>query len=290
MAQSFVQRLRAAAEQHDSLVCVGLDPKHTLMPAVFQKQFGSDATGAIVAFNRAIIEATADLVCAYKPNLGFYLAYGVAGLQALVQTRALIPANIPVILDAKVNDMKNTSIPYAQGYFGEFGFDAVTMSPYMGADSLTPFLDYPNRGIFMLCHTSNPTASELQELPVAQPAGEPIPLYQAVAQQVATWIAQYDASEALGVVAGATYAQEIAAIRAILPTAPILIPGVGEQGGAIQDCVQAGVDATGFGVLVNASRSVTYASAGADFAAAARATVETMRQEINLARSGVAVG
>lgn len=284
----FAARARAAAARQRSLVCVGLDPDVTRFPAALRAVAEHDLAGAIVAFNRAIIAATADAVCAYKPNLGFYLAYGLAGMEALVRTRALIPPEIPAILDAKVNDMASTATAYATGYFGALNFDAVTLSPYLGADSLAPFLAYPGRGVFILCRTSNPSGGELQDLPVARDtpgAGqETEPLYRAVARQIGAWETQFAAPGACGVVAGATYPREIAAIRAILPTAPLLVPGVGEQGGAIEAAVRAGLDPQGYGVLINASRSITYASSGDDFATAARAATLALRDAINAAR------
>lgn len=288
MSQRFADRVRAAATRNESLLCVGLDPDVARFPAQLRERFATDPAGVLTAFNLAIIDATADLVCAYKPNLGFYMAHGLAGLEALARTRAAIPAAIPTILDAKVNDLSSTAVAYATGYFEAFGFDAVTFSPYMGADSLAPFLARPERGVFVLCRTSNPSARDLQDLPVARDGGAAIPLYQQVARQVARWIEEFDAEGSCGVVAGATYPREIASIRAILPRAPILIPGVGEQGGSVEEAVRAGSDAEGYGAVINAGRSVLYASAGEDFAAAAREAALRLREEINQARVGVA--
>ena len=284
MVQRFAERVRAAAARNNSLLCVGLDPTIARFPTALREQFATDPAGALTAFNTAIIEATADLVCAYKPNLGFYMAHGLAGIEALARTRAAIPAGIPTILDAKVNDLSSTAVAYASGYFDSLGYDAVTFSPYMGGDSLAPFLTRPERGVFILCRTSNPTAGDLHDLPVSRPGAGVLPLYQAVAQQVAAWIAEFGAAGQCGVVAGATYPHEIAAIRAILPQAPILIPGVGEQGGAVAEAVRAGVDADGYGAIVNAGRSVIYASSGDDWAAAARRAALQLRDEINQAR------
>jgi len=289
---SFAARVRAAAERNNSLACVGLDPHIERFPSALQTRARHDLAGAIVEFNRAIIDATVDLVCAYKPNLGFYLAHGLAGMEALARTRAAIPAHIPVILDAKVNDMGNTAEAYAVGYFDHFGFDAVTLSPYLGADTLLPFLARPGRGIFILCRTSNPSAGELQDLavlPFGAGEGGPnltgsLPLYQRMAQQIAAWAERFDASGACGAVTGATYTQELATVRAILPRAPLLIPGVGEQGGSVGEAVRAGIDAEGFGAIITASRSITYASGGADFAEAARDATVTLRDAINAAR------
>jgi orotidine-5'-phosphate decarboxylase len=292
MVQSFAARMRAAAERNGSLVCIGLDPDVERFPTALRERFTTDPAGAITEFNRAIIEATADLACAYKPNLGFYMAYGLAGLEALARTREAIPADVPVILDAKVNDLGSTATAYAAGYFDAFGFDAVTFSPYMGGDSLAPFLTRPGRGVFILCRTSNPGARDLQDLPVGGSAGGAVdgvarPLYEAVARQIAAWVEQFDAAGACGAVTGATYPREIAAIRALLPNAPLLIPGVGEQGGSVAEAVRAGIDAEGFGALISASRSLTYASSGADFATAARMATNTLREAINEARATI---
>lgn len=288
MVQSFAARLRATAERNNSLVCVGLDPNVERFPVALRERFATDPAGAIAEFNRAIIEATADLACAYKPNLGFYMAYGLAGLEALARTRAMIPADVPVILDAKVNDLGSTATAYAAGYFDAFGFDAVTFSPYMGSDSLAPFLTRPGRGVFILCRTSNPGARELQDLTVhGEDDSTSRPLYEVVARQIAVWTEQFDAAGVCGAVTGATYPGEIATIRALLPDAPLLIPGVGEQGGSVEEAVRAGIDAAGYGALINASRSLTYASSGPDFAIAARAATNALRTAINEARADV---
>jgi orotidine-5'-phosphate decarboxylase len=286
MVQSFAARVRATAERNNSLVCVGLDPNVERFPAALRERFVTDPVGAITEFNRAIIEATADLACAYKPNLGFYMAYGLAGLEALARTREAIPADVPVILDAKVNDLGSTATAYAAGYFDMFGFDAVTFSPYMGGDSLAPFLTRPGRGVFILCRTSNPGARDIQDLVVSGgTTGVAQPLYEAVARQIAAWETEFDAAGTCGAVTGATYPREIAAIRALLPNAPLLIPGVGEQGGSVREAVRAGIDADGYGALISASRSLTYASSGADFAIAARAATSALRAAINEARA-----
>ena len=286
---SFAARVRMVARRNNSLVCVGLDPNFDRFPAALRARAAHDPAGAIVEFNRAIIEATADVVCAYKPNLAFYIAHGLVGMEALARTRALIPRDIPTILDAKVNDMASTATAYATAYFGAFDFDAVTLNAYLGADSLAPFLAYRGRGIFILSRTSNPSAGELQDLAVVRAEGvaadTPTPLYQAVARQIGPWEERFATPGACGVVAGATYPRDIAAIRAILPTAPFLIPGVGEQGGEVAAAVRAGLDADGYGVLINAGRSITYASSGDDFAAAARAATLALRDAINAARA-----
>ncbi|HEX5502520.1 MAG TPA: orotidine-5'-phosphate decarboxylase [Thermomicrobiales bacterium] len=285
IAQHSLSRFREAAERNDSLLCVGLDPDVARFPAALRARCADDPAGAIVAFNRAIVEATADLVCAYKPNLGFYAAFGPAGLVALAETRRLIPPAIPALLDAKVNDIGHTAAAYATGYFDAFGFDAVTANPYLGEDALQPFLERRDRGVFVLCRTSNPGSGDLQGLAVAGDEGGP--LYETVARRIAAWGERYGGC---GAVVGATYPRELAAVRAILPDAPILVPGIGAQGGALAETVRAGLDADGFGLAINASRAVTYASAGADFADAARRAAQELRAAINAERANVLAG
>ncbi|HEU5330701.1 MAG TPA: orotidine-5'-phosphate decarboxylase [Thermomicrobiales bacterium] len=287
-SDTFAARVRAAATRNNSLVCVGLDPDLTRFPASLRARYERNPAGAIAAFNLAIIEATSDLVCAYKPNLGFYLAHGVAGIEALARTRAAIPDTVPAILDAKVNDIGHTAAAYAVGYFTQFGFDAITASPYLGADSLAPLFAHAGRGVLIVCRTSNPHAGDLQDLPVAATSGAATgPLYTAVARKIATWTEQFGAAGNCGAVVGATYPAELAAVRAILPSAPLLIPGIGEQGGALAVTVRAGADAGGYGAIISASRSVTYASTGADFATAARGATEALRSTINNERLAV---
>lgn len=282
--RTFYELLRAAAVRQASLLCVGLDPDVGHFPPELRRQFAIDPAGALVRFNREIIEATADLVCAYKPNLGFYAQYGLAGLEALHATRRLIPAGIPVLLDAKVNDIGHTASAYATGYFDSFGFDAVTASPYLGEDSLRPFLERRDRGVFVLCRTSNAGAGDLQDL-AAGPDGAP--LYRVVAQRIAAWGATYGAC---GAVVGATYPQELAEIRGIAPLAPILVPGIGAQGGDLEATVRAGLDADGFGLLLSASRAVLYAASGPDFARAARAAAIALRDAIERVRADSPTG
>lgn len=273
----FSERLRAASERSGSLLCVGLDPDPRRLPT----QLGpADAAATVLAFNRAIIEATADLVCAYKPNLGFYLPYGPAGLEALIETRRLVPPEIPVILDAKVGDLGNTSVAYARSYFDAWDFDAVTVHPYMGEDSLEPFLSRPGRGVFVLAKTSNLGSGDLQDLPVND-AGVTEPLYLRVAARVQRWQGRYGDC---GLVVGATYPRQLEEVRKRCPDLPLLVPGVGAQGGDLTATVQAGLDATGGGLLINAARGVIYAGSGTDFADAARHAAATLRDEINRAR------
>jgi orotidine-5'-phosphate decarboxylase len=261
--------------QARSLVCVGLDPDLDRFPASLRAE--PDPARAIVAFNAAIIEATHDLVCAYKPNLGFYVQYGLPGVEALLETRRLVPAEVPVILDCKANDMASTATAYARGYFEAWDFDAITVNGYLGDDAMAPFLTYPDRGLFVLCRTSNPGARTLQDLPVTG-EGEEQPLYLAVADQIQRWADQGPAT--VGLVVGATYPAELARIRERCPDLPILLPGVGAQGGDLEASVAAGRDRAGAGLLVSSSRAITYASAGDDFAARARDATLALRAAI----------
>ena len=274
---TFAERLAAQVGRTKSLVCVGLDPDPTRFPEQLRK---SGRREAIVAFNRAIVEATADLVCAYKPNLGFYVAQGIDGIAALLETRALIPAEIPVILDCKVGDMGNTAAAYASGYFGEWGFEAVTANPYQGEDSLAPFLAYPDRAVFVVCRTSNPSSADLQDTRV-QEGDEPV--YMRIARRANQWQRDYTAQ--VGLVVGATRPRELGEIRGACPTLPILLPGVGAQAGDVEASVENGIDEGGTGLIVSSSRGIIYAGGGSDFADRARNAAMSLRDQINSVRA-----
>ena len=262
---SFVERLDAAMTRNRSLLCVGLDPWPPSMPI-----------DDIAAFNRAIIDATADLVCAYKPNFAFYEAEGIAGLEALRQTIETAPDGVPMLLDAKRGDLGNTAIAYAKAAFEVWGADAVTVNPYQGRDALQPFLDYADRGVFILARTSNPGSAEFQDRRVRGLAGER-PLYEEVAGQACAW----NDNGNVGLVVGATVPEELARVRSIAGSMPVLVPGVGAQGGDLEASVRNGTDANGRRALISASRSVLYASSGRDFADAARAEALRLRDAIN---------
>jgi len=263
---SFVDRLNAAAARNRSLVCVGLDPWRPSMPIA-----------DIAAFNRAIIEATADLVCAYKPNYAFYEAEGIDGLRALAETIEAVPHGIPVILDAKRGDIGSTATAYAKAAFEVWNADAVTLNPYMGGDTLDPFLAYADRGSLILTRTSNPGGRDFEELPV----GEGTPLYEHVTRRAVEWNGKGN----VGLVVGATAPDELRRIRAIAGDMPILIPGIGTQGGDLEAAVRYGMNAKGLGAVINSSRGIIYASKGADFAEAARAAATKLRDEINEVRA-----
>lgn len=251
---TFLDKLRAAARSRRSLLCVGLDPDPARLPVP-----------DVATFGRAIIAATRDLACAYKPNFGFYEQLGRDGWEALRETIAAVPPDIPVIGDAKRGDIGNTAAAYARACFEELGCDAVTVSPYLGRDSIEPFLAYADRGVFLLCRTSNPGGADFQDLPVVVD-GTTRPLYEVVAARAAAWNERGN----LGLVVGATYPEELARVRAVAPDLPLLVPGVGTQGGDLAAVIRAAGDGHA-PIVVNVSRQILYASGGSDFAAAAHA-------------------
>ena len=256
---AFVDKLRRASRANDSLLCIGLDPDPDRLP-----------DGVSTAdFNRAVIEATSDLVCAYKPNIAFYEQSGIEGLRALEATVAAVPSGIPVIVDAKRGDMGNTAKAYARALFDTWGFDAATVNPYLGGDSLEPFLEYGDKGVFVLCRTSNAGSSDLQALLTTAESGAAMPLYQRVALLALEWNTRGN----VGLVVGATQPDELRWVRERCPSMPLLIPGVGAQGGDVAAAVRGGVDANGELAIISSSREVLYAfreDGAGDFAEAAR--------------------
>jgi orotidine-5'-phosphate decarboxylase len=277
ISSTFGDRLIDAARANDSLLCVGLDPVRAWFPIPLNDE--PDVTRAIVTFNADVITATSDLVCAYKPNLGFYLAYGAAGIAALEETRRLIPPHIPIILDAKVGDIGSTAEAYATGYFDTWDFDAVTVNPYLGEDSLAPFLSRHERGVLVVCKTSNSGSADLQNLTLDANTGRQ-PLYLTVADRVAAWAERWPAT--LGLVVGATYPAELAEVRRRCPDAPVLLPGIGAQAGNLEASLRAGLDSRSLGLIVSSSRSVIYAGHDdADWTAAVRSAALDLRQAIN---------
>ena len=259
---NFIDKLLNSARSNNSLLCIGLDPDPELMPPGV----------SVLDFNNAIIEATYDLVCAYKPNLAFYEAMGVEGLRALAATVGCIPDTVPVIGDAKRGDIGNTAKAYARALFEGYGFDAVTVNPYLGGDSLEPFIEYEDKGVFVLCRTSNPGSADLQDLKVGKQH-----LFEVVAKKALEWNEYGN----IGLVVGATYPDDIRRVRRICPDMPILIPGVGKQGGDLEAAVRSGVDANREKAIINSSRGIIFASKGKDFAEAARAAAIETRDEIN---------
>ncbi len=274
---NFQNKIAASVERNRSLLCVGIDPDPKLMPPV-----------ALEDFTRAIIDATRDLVCAYKPNLAFFESLGYQGWEALKKTVAYAPKDIPVIGDGKRNDIGNTAKAYASALFDYFGFDAATVNPYMGFDSVEPFLEYREKGIFVLCRTSNKGAMDFQSLyctPASpEKGGGPAlrPLFELVAEKVRQW----DRNGNAGLVVGATYPEELKRVRQICPDMWLLIPGVGTQGGEMESTVKFGVDSAGGKAIINSSRQVLYASRGKDFAEAAGKMALHLRDQINQYRPG----
>lgn len=255
---TYFERLADRSRAIGSLVCIGLDPDYERTPI-----------GEVVSRNRAIIEATAPYAACYKPNIAFYEQHGIEGLRALEQTLAAIPGEIPVIGDVKRGDMGNTQVAYARAMFEVWGFEAVTLNPYQGRDSIEPYLAYEGRGLYLLARTSNPSSADFQELEVD---GEP--LYERVARTVTAW------SPNIGLVVGATAPAELRRIREIVPGASLLVPGVGAQGGRPDEVVEAAGREPG-SLVVNASRSIYYASSGADFAQAAADAARKLRDELS---------
>jgi orotidine-5'-phosphate decarboxylase len=230
----------------------------------------------IFEFNKAIIDATSDLVCAYKPNLAFYEALGNEGLTALKRTVDYIPDAIPVIADAKRGDIGNTARAYARTIFDNFNFDAATVSPYLGFDSIEPFIQSRDKGVFILCRTSNAGAVDFQALRCEVDNGYR-PLFEIVALKAGQWNTHGN----IGLVVGATYPEELRLIRQNHPDMPLLIPGIGAQGGDMALTVRYGVDARGEKAIINSSRQIIYASREKDFAEAARQVASTLRDQIN---------
>jgi len=257
----FIDKLLNTSRKNKSWLCIGLDPDPELTPGV-----------DVLQFNKAIIEATCDLVCAYKPNLAFYEALGIEGLAILEKTIKYIPGDIPVIGDAKRGDIGNTAKAYARALFPVLGFDAATVNPYLGLDSIEPFINYQDKGVFILCRTSNRGATDFQNLHI-----DGLPLYEVVAQKAKEWNIYGN----IGLVVGATYPEELKKVRSICPEMPLLIPGIGAQGGDLASAVGYGVDAQGEKAIINVSRQVLYASKEKDFAQAARNMAEKIRKQIN---------
>ena len=264
---NFVEKLTNATKKNKSLLCVGLDPDPKLMP---------DKVG-VFEFNKAIIDATADLVCAYKPNIAFYEALGNEGLDALKQTVKYIPDDIPVIGDAKRGDIGNTAKAYASAIFDYFDFDATTVSPYLGFDSIEPFIQYSNKGVLILCRTSNAGAVDFQSLRCETEEHGCRPLFELVALKASQWNTHGN----IGLVVGATYIEELRLIRQNQPDMPLLIPGIGAQGGELASVVRYGVNAQGEKAIINSSRQIIYASKGKDFAQAARRVASSLQEQIN---------
>lgn len=267
----FEQKVRTAMTKNNSLVCIGLDTDYDKLPDHIKSE-----PGALFKFNKAIIDATADLVCAYKPNSAFYEALGQDGIRQLKQTADYLhqtyPA-IPIILDSKRADIGNTNNGYVDSTFNYLGMDAVTLHPYLGKEALEPFLSRSDKGSIVLCRTSNPGAGEFQDLIV-----DGHPLYEHVAKAV---FASWNANNNCMLVVGATYPDEMKQIRSIVGDMLFLVPGIGAQGGDIEAVMAAGVDSHNQGMMISSSRGIIFASNGTDFAEAAREQALLLKNKIN---------
>ncbi len=270
MNLSFTEKWNQAIRRNDSLVCVGLDTDPDQLPASVRAK-----SDPVLYFNQQIIDATCDLVGCYKPNFAFYNALGASGFATLKSTLDHIPADIPVIIDAKVGDIGNVAAQYARAFYEVLGGDALTVTPYMGTDCVAPFAAYQDRTTFIVCLTSNPGADDFEK----QRLGDR-PLYERVIAKAHEW----NAANNIGLVAGATQPEHLARFRSLAPDMPLLMPGVGAQGGSVELAVKNGCDARGAGILINSSRGILYASQDSDFAAAARQATLTLRDAINAHR------
>ncbi len=286
---NFKQKLDAIISKNDSLLCLGLDPDLNKIPKHLTQN-----KDAIFDFNKAIIDATHDLVCVYKPNIAFYEAYGIKGLEQLKQTIEYIKKNhpeIPIVLDAKRGDIGNTAKMYAKSVFEYWDADAVTVYPHLGLDSLTPFFEYKDKLVILLLKTSNPDSGMFQDLLVYSSSersksrsnssrqARTIPYYLALAEKIKEWNFAN-----IGIFVGATYPKKLKELRSIFPEKIFLSAGFGTQAGAIEEAVKAGIDKNKSGIMFNASRSILYKSSGEDFAQKAREEAKQTRNSINTFR------
>ena len=271
---NFMHSLQQAWVRNDSLVCVGIDPEPTKFPAAFH-----DKPDAIFDFCRAIVDATANLACAFKPQIAHFAALRAEhALERLIAYVHKHHPGVPVILDAKRGDIGSTAQHYATEAFDRYGADAVTLNPYLGRDSAQPFLDRADKGVILLCHTSNPGAADLQDLSVLDADGIARPLYQHVAQIIAS---NWNTNGNCALVTGATWPKQLAEVRALIGDMPLLVPGIGAQGGDVEAVVRYGQTADHTGLMINSSRAILYASSGEDFADAARIATQELREKIN---------
>lgn len=274
----FLQRLSARWNGHHTLLCVGLDPDPGRLPRPL-----AGRPGALFEFCKDIVDATADLACAFKPQAAYFAAERAEDqLEALVKHIRVRHPDVPIILDGKRGDIGSTAEQYAREAFERFGVDAVTLSPLMGFDSIEPFLRHPGQGAFLLCRTSNPGGSQLQMLDVG---GER--LFERIARLA---VAEWNVNGQLGLVVGATYPRELARVRQIAPDLPLLVPGIGAQGGDIDATLSAGLDGNGAGLVISSSRAILYAGSGESFALQAREAAIQTRDRIEAARAGQSGG
>lgn len=263
---TFEQKYRAAVKRSDTRVCIGLDPDPLKLPTHFEKN-----VSGVTAFLKEVIDATHDLACAFKPNFAFFGALGADGFTALAEVIDYVPDTVPVILDFKAGDIGNTAEKYAEMAYDVLRADAVTANPYMGWDAVEPFLRGQDKCVFLLCLTSNPGSQDLQRV-----ITENGPLFEVVALEAAKWAER----GSCGLVVGATHPEDLPRVRELAPDLPFLIPGVGSQGGDPSVIVEQASSSDGFGTLINASRSILYASSGENFASKARQAAEGLRKSI----------
>lgn len=269
---NFIEKLDKCIDANDSLLCVGLDPDRAKFPECLK-----DCENDIFEFNKAIIDATADLVCAYKPQIAYYAGQSAEDqLQLTIDYLREKYPHIPVILDSKRGDIGSTAQMYAKEAFERYQADAVTVNPYMGLDTLKPFLDYSDKGVVILCRTSNPSSSELQELCCGDR-----PLYKHVAALAQD---KWNYNNNIVLVIGATFPAELSEVRKICPNIPFLVPGVGAQGGDVAEVLRGGADARGRGLIINSSRGIIYAGRDEKFAAASGKAALELRDLINAHR------
>lgn len=274
-ATSFNATLAARWAASGSLLCVGIDPEPGRYPSTLV-----DDPDRVFTFGKAIIDATAEYACAFKPQIAHFAAQGAEdALERLIAYVHAAHPGIPVILDAKRGDIGSTALNYAREAFDRFRADAVTANPYLGSDSLAPYLDRADKGVVVLCRTSNPGAADLQDLPVAGADGATRPLYQRVAEKAAR---DWNTHGNLSLVVGATWPEQLGEVRAIVgPSIPLLVPGIGAQGGDVEAVLKHGLNANRTGLIISSSRAILYASGGADFAEAAARVARDTRDAIN---------
>ena len=274
---NFTTKLQTAWQDNNSLLCVGLDPSPEKLPLHLRELATHSIERAFTEFCTAIIDATAAYACAFKPQIAYFAAHRAeSALEAIIQYSRTHYPHIPVILDAKRGDIGSTAEQYAIEAFERYQADAVTVNPYMGFDSVQPYLAYPDKGVIILCRTSNPGGSDLQFLSI-----DGTPLYQIVAHKVAH---EWNTTGQCALVVGATFPNEIQTVREIVGDMPLLIPGIGAQGGDLAATMMAGQTANGTGVMINSSRAIIYASAGEDFSQAAAKAAQETQQAINALR------
>lgn len=282
---NFVHTLRRRWHAADSMLCVGLDPDPSSLPPHL-----GGGLDAIERFCRDIVAATADAVCAFKPQIAYFAAQGAEDVLArlIAHIHTTYPG-IPVILDAKRGDIGSTARQYGIEAFERFGADALTLSPFMGFDSIEPYFDWSDRGLILLCRTSNPGGNDLQALPIqTDPDDVTMPHAECLYERIARLAADpWNRHGQLGLVVGATYPEELARVRALAPKLPLLVPGVGAQGGDVDATVRAGLDAEGYGLIINSSRAILYAGRDVDYAHQARTAALATRDAIRAARQAL---